>query len=197
MDAGRKGPVTYNAISHLVLVYDPLSASKTNYTPLKPTVTNRILILKTNLVVITFPPVGNEADRAMKEEQTMSERLKGKRGFSRTIVVVVAVLSIVAFVSLPLATAAQGKNLVQMVRAAKTPADERAIAAVFEKEAQAAQQKSKEHSQLKDVYAAQPDMQTMVSHCDMLAKHYQEIATELTAMAEMHKKMAGMGGMAR
>jgi hypothetical protein len=31
----------------------------------------------------------------------------------------------------------------------------------------------------------------------MLAKHYQEIATELTAMAEMHKKMAGMGGMAR
>jgi len=32
-------------------------------------------------------------------------------------------------------------------------------------------------------------MQTMVSHCDMLVKQYQEIATELTAMAEMHKKM--------
>jgi hypothetical protein len=36
----------------------------------------------------------------------MSERLRGKREFSLTIVVVVAVLSIVAFVSLPLATAA-------------------------------------------------------------------------------------------
>jgi hypothetical protein len=47
------------------------------------------------------------------------------------------------------------------------------------------------------VYAAQPDMQTMVSHCDMLVKHYQEIATELTAMAEMHKKMGAMAGMAR
>jgi len=32
----------------------------------------------------------------------------------------------------------------------------------------------------------------MVAHCDTLVKHYQEIATELTAMAEMHKKMGGM-----
>jgi hypothetical protein len=152
-------------------------------------------VRRTNLVVMTFPPMGNEANLAMKEEQAMSERLRGTRGFSLTIVVAVAVLSIVAFVSLPLATAAQGKSIVQMVRAAKTPADQRAIAAVFEKEAQAAQQKAKEHSQLKDVYAAQPDMQTMVSHCDMLVKQYQQIATELTAMAEMHKKMAGMGGM--
>jgi hypothetical protein len=116
--------------------------------------------------------MGNEADLAMEEEQAMSERLRGTRGVFLTIVVAVAVLSIVAFVSLPLATAA-----------------------VFEKEAQAAQQKAKEHSQLKDVYAAQPDMQTMVSHSDMLVKQYQQIATELTAMAEMHKKMAGMAGM--
>src|SRR4030095_5813895 len=152
-------------------------------------------VLRTNLIVMTFPPVENEADLAMKEEQGMSERLRGTRGFSLPIVVAVAVLSIVAFVSLPLATAAQGKSIVQMVRAAKTPADQRAIAAVFEKEAQAAQQKAKEHSQLKDMYAAQPDMQTMVSHCDMLVKQYQQIATELTAMAEMHKKMASMGGM--
>ena len=152
-------------------------------------------VRRTNLVVMTFPPVGYEADLAIKEEQAMSERLRGTRGFSLTIVVAVAVLSIVAFVSLPLATAAQGKSIVQMVRAAKTPADQRAIAAVFEKEAQAAQQKAKEHSQLKDVYAAMPDMQTMVSHCDMLVKQYQQIATELTTMAEMHKKMASMGGM--
>jgi hypothetical protein len=146
---------------------------------------------------ISFPAVGNEAGLAMGEEQAMSGRLRGKRGFPLTIVVAVAVLSIVAFVSLPLATAAQGKSIVQMVRTAKTPADQRAIAAVFEKEAQAVQQKAKEHSQLKDVYGAQPDMQTMVSHCDMLVKQYQQIATELTAMAEMHKKMAGMGAMTR
>jgi Tfp pilus assembly protein PilE len=151
----------------------------------------------TNRVTTSFPLVGREADLAMKEEQAMSERLRGKRGFTPTIVVVVVVLGIVAFVSLPLGIAGEGKSIVQRVRAAKTPADQQAIAAVFEKEAQAARQKAKEHSQLKDAYAAQPDMQMMVSHCDMLVKQYQEIATELTAMAEMHKKMAGMGGMAR
>jgi hypothetical protein len=150
-----------------------------------------------NLVVMTFPLVGNETDRVIQEEHMMRERLRGTRGFSLTIVVAVAVLSLVACVSLPSATAAQGKSLVQMVRTAKTPADQRAIAAVFEKEAKAAQQKAKEHSQLKDVYAAQPDMQTMVSHCDMLVQQYQQIATELTAMAEMHEKMAGMGAMTR
>jgi hypothetical protein len=86
----------------------------------------------------------------MEEDQAVSERLRGTRGVSLTIVVVVAVavLSVVPFVSLPCAAAAQGKSIVHMVRAAKTPADQRAIAAAFEKEAQAAQQKAKEHSQL-------------------------------------------------
>ena len=122
----------------------------------------------------------------------MSKRLRAKRRFIRTIVVVVAMLGIVTFVSLPWGIAGEGKSIVQMVRDAKTPADHQAIAAVYEKEAQAAQQKAKEHSQLKDVYAAKPDMQKMVSHCDTIAKQYQEIATELTAMAEMDKKMGGM-----
>jgi hypothetical protein len=125
----------------------------------------------------------------MKEEPAMSKTLSAKRRFICTIVVVVAMLGIVAFVSLPLGIAGEGQSIVQMVRDAKTPADNQAIAAVFEKEAQAVQQKAKEHSQLKDAYAAKPDMQKMVSHCDMIAKQYQEIATELTAMAEMYKKM--------
>jgi hypothetical protein len=127
----------------------------------------------------------------------MSKRLSAQRRFTPTIVVVVAVLGIMAFVSLPLGKAGQGKSLVQRVRDAKTPADQKAIAAIFEKEAPAAQQQAKRHSQLKDVYAAKPDMQSMVSHCDMLVTHYQEIATELTAMADMHKTMSGMGGMTR
>jgi hypothetical protein len=151
----------------------------------------------TNLVVITFPPVGSEADLATEEKQDMSKRLSVKRRFTPTIVVVVAVLGIMAFVSLPLGIAGEGKSLVQRVRDAKTPADQKAIAAIFEKEAQVAQQQAKRHSQLKDVYAAKPDMQSMVSHCDMLVKHYQEITTELTAMADMHKTMSGMGGMTR
>jgi hypothetical protein len=127
----------------------------------------------------------------MKEHRTMRERLRAKRGFIHTAVVV-AVLGIVAAVSLPFGIAGEGDNIAQKVRDAKTPADQQAIAAVFEKEAQAAQQKAKQHSELKDAYAAKSDMQMMVSHCDTLVKDYQEIAKELTTMAEMHKKMAGM-----
>ena len=56
--------------------------------------------------MMTFPPMGNEADLAMEEGQAMSKRPRGKKGFSLTIVVAVAMLSVVAFVSLPLATAA-------------------------------------------------------------------------------------------
>jgi hypothetical protein len=132
----------------------------------------------------------------MQEDRTMRERLRAKRVFIHTAVVI-AVLGIVALVSLPAGIAGERGNIVQKVRNAKTPADQQAIAAFFAKEAQAAEQKAKEHSQLKDAYAAKPDMQMMVSHCDMLIKDYQEIAKELTTMAEMHKKMAGMGGMAR
>jgi hypothetical protein len=120
----------------------------------------------------------------------MSKRLRAKRRFTPTIAVVV--LGIMALVPLCLGVAGEGDTIVQKVRAAKTPADEQAIAAFYAKEAQAAQQEAKLHSQLKDAYAAKPDMQAMVSHCDMLVKHYQDIAQELGVMAEMHKKMGGM-----
>lgn len=68
----------------------------------------------------------------------MSKRLRAKRRFTPTIVVVVAVLGMVAFVSLPLGIAGEGKGIAQKVRDAKTPAEQQAIAAAFEKEAQAA-----------------------------------------------------------
>jgi hypothetical protein len=136
--------------------------------------------------------VGNEADLARKEEQTMSKRLSAKRRFTLTITVV-AVLGIMMFVSLPEGIAGEGESIAQKVRDAKTPADHQAIAAFFEKEAQAAQQEATLHGQLQDTYAERPDMPMMVSHCEMLVKHYQEIAKELKTMAEMHKKMAGMG----
>jgi hypothetical protein len=127
----------------------------------------------------------------MKEEHMMSKRLSAKRRFTLTLTVV-AVLGIMMFVSLPEGIAGEGESIAQKVRDAKTPADHQAIAAFFEKEAQAAQQEAKLHGQLQDTYAERPDMPMMVSHCEMLVKHYQEIAKELKTMAEMHKKMAGM-----
>lgn len=121
----------------------------------------------------------------------MRQRLRTKRGIIPTIAMV-AVLGIVALVSVPWGVAGEGKSIAQKVREAKTPAEQRAIAAAFEKEAKAAQQKAKEHSQLKDAYAAKPDMQMMVAHCDALVKHYQEIAKDLEDMAKMHKQMGTM-----
>ena len=150
------------------------------------------MMLPTNRVKISFPPVGNDADLALKEEHTMSKRLSAKRRFTPTITVV-AVLGIMMLVSLPWGVAGEGESIVQKVRDAKTPADHQAIAAFFEKETQAAQQEAKLHGELQDTYAENPNMPMMVSHCEMLVKRYYEIATDLKTMAEMHKKMAGMG----
>jgi hypothetical protein len=121
----------------------------------------------------------------------MRERLKAKRGITPAIAIVV-MLGMVALVSVPWGVAGEGRSIAQKVREAKTPAEQQAIAAAFEKEAKAAQQKAKQHSQLKDAYAAKPDMQMMVSHCDELVKHYQEIAKDLEDMAKMHKQLATM-----
>jgi hypothetical protein len=68
----------------------------------------------------------------MKENRTMRERLRANRGFIHTAVVV-AVLGIVAAVSLPFGVAGEGDNIAQKVRDAQTPAEQQAIAAVFEK----------------------------------------------------------------
>jgi hypothetical protein len=121
----------------------------------------------------------------------MHERLRTKSGIT-PIIAIVAVLGMVALVAVPWGVAGERKSLAQRVRDAKTPADHQALAAVFEKEAQAAQQKAKQHSQLKDAYAAKPDMQMMVSNCESLVKHYQEVTKDLEDMAAMEKKMATM-----
>ncbi|MDQ3831133.1 MAG: hypothetical protein M3361_17920, partial [Candidatus Tectomicrobia bacterium] len=63
-----------------------------------------------NRVKISFPPVGNEADLAMKEEQTMSKRLSAKRRFT-LILAVVAVLGIMMLVSLPWGVAGEGESI--------------------------------------------------------------------------------------
>jgi hypothetical protein len=67
----------------------------------------------------------------------MRERLKAKRGINPTIAMVV-VLGMVALVSVPWGVAGEGKSIAQKVREAKTPAEQQAIAAAFEKEAKAA-----------------------------------------------------------
>lgn len=111
----------------------------------------------------------------------------------KTISVVMAVLTIVAFGYVPFGSAVEGKNLEQMITEAKTPADQEAIATYYEKEAQETRRKQTEHQQMRDEYAKLPVLKTKtgaVAHCDAIAKKYEEIAKDYEALAQMHREMA-------
>ncbi len=115
----------------------------------------------------------------------------------KSISAVAVVLVIVALGYLPFSSAAEGQNMEQMITEAKTPADHAALAAFYEKEAQAAHQKHAEHKKLRDFYAVTPALKTksgtLFAHCDAAAKKYEEIAKEYEALARIHKQMAHPG----
>ena len=105
----------------------------------------------------------------------------------------VAMLAIVALGYLPFGSAEEGKSIEQMITEAKTPADHEAIAAFYEKQAQAAHQQHAEHKKMSDSYASVSVVKMptgMVAHCNTIAKKYEEIAKEYEALAKMHKDMA-------
>jgi hypothetical protein len=109
----------------------------------------------------------------------------------KNAVAVVAMLAIVGFGYLSLSSAEEGKSIEQMIAEAKTPADHEAIAAWYEKEAQAAHQEHAKHKKLRDLYVATPTKSaTLATHCDAAAKKYEEIAKEYEAMAHTHRDMA-------
>lgn len=82
-------------------------------------------------------------------------------------------------------------NLEQMIANAKTPADHEAIAAYYDKEASANEEKAKIHHGTHHAYERfrikPPDMGP---HCDALAKYYQRVANEDKALAAGHREMA-------
>jgi hypothetical protein len=111
----------------------------------------------------------------------------------KSIGVVVVVLVIGAIGYLPFGAAEEGQNIDQMIATAKTPADHEAIAAYYEKQAQAAHQEHKEHQQMSSEYAKVPVLKTKtgaVAHCNSIAKKYEDIAKEYEALAKVHQGMA-------
>ena len=113
----------------------------------------------------------------------------------KNIGVVVIVLAVVGLGYLPFGSAEEGKSIEQMITEAKMPADHEAIAAFYEKEAQAAHQQHMQHQKMRDLYAGNPALKTkhgpgFSDHCDALAKQYEKTAKEYEALAQMHKKMA-------
>ncbi|MBI3245475.1 MAG: hypothetical protein HYZ50_03075 [Deltaproteobacteria bacterium] len=88
--------------------------------------------------------------------------------------------------------AAEGKSVEQMITEAKTPADHEAIAAYYETEAQEAHKKHAQHQKMSDSYATIPVLKTKtgaVTHCNTIAKKYEQIAKEYETLAKLHKDM--------
>jgi hypothetical protein len=82
-------------------------------------------------------------------------------------------------------------NLDQMIENAKTPADHEALAAYYDQEAAANEEKAKIHHGTHHAYERfkikPPDMGP---HCDALAKYYQRVANEDKALAAGHRELA-------
>jgi hypothetical protein len=111
----------------------------------------------------------------------------------KSIVMVAVFVAIGALGYAQLGSAQEGKSIEQMVTDAKTPADHEALAAYYEKEAQEAHQKHAEHLQLKAAYAKMPHLASktgLPSHCDSIAKNYDQTAKEYEALAKAHRQMA-------
>lgn len=111
----------------------------------------------------------------------------------KTIGTVLAVLAALALTVLPPGSAEEATNVEQMIANAKTAADHEAIAAFYEKEAQAAHAKHLQHQKMSDSYAKIPVLEKKagaVAHCNTIAKNYAEMAKEYEALAHMHREMA-------
>jgi len=109
-----------------------------------------------------------------------------------TIIIAGALTIIGALSYPPIGSTEEGKNIEQMITAAKTPADHEAIAAYYEKEAQAAHAKHAEHQRMEEFYKKNPALNKsgFGAHCDIIAANYDKTAKEYEALAKLHRDMA-------
>ena len=118
---------------------------------------------------------------------------KSEMKWWRTIVAAVAVLGFMAVISPPVGSAQPGGNIELQIREAKTPADHQALAAWYEKEAQADQQLASRYVLMREVYAAARSMERKDRPGEqyiLIAKKYQAMAQEYESLAAMHRMVA-------
>ncbi|SRR6266849_2511672 len=120
----------------------------------------------------------------------------------RVTMLLAAGLVLLAAVSLPIVRAGAQQavvtddNLDQMIANAKTPADHEAIAAFYDQEAAAAEEKAKLHHSNHKTYEKYPPFRglkaapNMAYHCDALGRYFQEAADQDKALAAGHREMA-------
>jgi hypothetical protein len=91
------------------------------------------------------------------------------------------------------APAADVPDVGKMVAAAKTPADHRALAEHYEREAAAARASAEMHRKMAAEYrkAGGPAVKAQLpEHCEGLVKVYESAAKDFEAMARAHREMA-------
>ena len=110
----------------------------------------------------------------------------------RSMAIVMMVLAAGTFGYLSVGTAEEGTNLEQMITNAKTAADHEAIAAYYEKDAQAAHAKHAEHQKMGEWYKKNPTVNKsgFSTHCDIIAANDNKTAKEYEALAKLHRDMA-------
>lgn len=89
------------------------------------------------------------------------------------------------------AGADQEQNIEQMVANAKTPADHQAIATYYDREATEYKSKAEFHRKLANTYKSLHLKPTdTVHHCEEMAKDFDTLAKDASALAKAHRKMA-------
>jgi len=110
----------------------------------------------------------------------------------KSMVIVMMVVATGTFGYLSVSTAQEEKNLEQIISNATTTADHEAIAAYYEKEAQALHAKHDEHQKMSEWYKKNPTVNKsgFSTHCDIIATNDNKTAKEYEALAKLHRDMA-------
>ena len=88
-------------------------------------------------------------------------------------------------------------SMEQLIESAKTKADHEALAAHYEAEAQALQEKANTHKRMSAAYRIMPSKGGaggFTAHCDRLIARYEEAAKENLELATLHRQMAAEAG---
>lgn len=113
----------------------------------------------------------------------------------RSFIAVAALMLAPVLVSGGNSWAQSAADLERKVMAAKTPADHEAIAALYDKDAEAALKDAQKHRNLAKFYKSHPvgrgeGSHGLASHCENIAKNFEESAKALKDLANTHREAA-------
>jgi len=113
----------------------------------------------------------------------------------RTLIAVAAIALMPVLFNAGNALAQSSADLERKVMSAKTPADHEAIAADYDKQAEAALKNAQSHRNLAKFYHANPvgrgeGTHGTASHCEKLAKSFEASAASFKELAAAHREAA-------